>query len=672
MTIFKNNLITLGMAVIGFSAVFTISVMIFMNHLYYEINTMSLGNTASALMKAIGRDQLTEIFSANGHLSSDLQAAFLKPFNEDETYRLTLIDTSGHVLWDSHVHNRLVNHIDREEVIAALSGREGSSRRESISLGMRHIYYALPVYGAYNNVIGAFRLSLSIPEFGSRVSPVIVPFLIFVCIFIIAAFWAIIMYSRFLASSLGRLVNIAQSSARLLSGADSVKAIDHISPEFISLEKALRVMAEELNLRFEQAKSESSRLEAILNGMSEAVFAMDQNLRLHLVNPKARELFNLGSRDVTELSLLEATHSTELVETAVKAISCGSSLETDLTFHTGLTGFLMSENSGRQRDNPRVVRHFQVYASILTRSADSETSTQEVKSGYNNNFSAAQNCAGAVLVLQEITQLVKLERVRKDFVANVSHELRTPIQLIKGFSETLLDTANDLNDGNKEQIIHFLEIILKNAGIMENLTNDLLILANLENNSGINESSEINARMEDQSISLLIDEAVSSVQMQAKNKQIEIAVNCPQDLQAKLYGSFIIQALINLIDNGIKYSPAGSTVWVNAYKTGGDSGELCEIVFEVKDNGIGIPSGQLERIFERFYRVDRTTPGSGLGLSIVRHIALIHSGRAEAESRTGKGSSFYIIIPSNRSNYSNHKDHNTDNNHRQEFPAALQ
>jgi len=614
-TIFKNSLITLGVAVIGFSAVFTVSVMIFMNHLYYEINTKSLGDTASALMKTIDKDQLAEIFSANGQFPPYLQTVLSLPFNEDETYRLTLIDASGHVLWDSYTQNRLVNHNDREEVIAALSGTEGSSRRESISTGMSRIYYALPVYGAYNNVIGAFRLSLSIPDFSARVSPVIVPFLIFICLFLAAAFWAILMYSRSLSSSLGRLVSIAQSSARLLSGTGNY-AINSAAPEFISLEKAMCAMAEELNLRFEQAKSESSRFEAILNGMTEAVFAMDQNLKLHLVNPKARELFNLGSRDVTIMTLLEATHSTELVEIAVKAIACGDPIEADLVFHTGLTGFLMNENS--ERDNSRVVRHFQVYASTLN----------------------PQNCAGAVLVLQEITQLVKLERVRKDFVANVSHELRTPIQLIKGFSETLLDTAGDLKDGNKEQVIHFLEIILKNAGIMENLTNDLLILANLENNYG--DSSAVNTQKEDHNIAALIMEAVSSMDRQAKNKQIEIIIECPQDLRAKLYGSFIIQALINLIDNGIKYSPAGSTIWIKACE------ESDEITFKVADNGIGIPSEHLERIFERFYRVDRSaSTGSGLGLSIVRHAALIHSGRAEAESRIGEGSCFSIIIPSN-------------------------
>jgi len=366
----------------------------------------------------------------------------------------------------------------------------------------------------------------------------------------------------------------------------------------------MRAMTAELNFRFEQAKSEGSRLEAILNGMSEAVFAMDNVLKLHLVNPKARELFTLGNGEINNMTLLEATRSTELVEIAKKAISGGVPFEAELTFHKDAE------------------QQFHVYASPLAKTSDN---------GENNGF-----CAGAVLVLQEITRLLKLERIRKDFVANVSHELRTPIQLIKGFSETLLDSVTDKQD------VHFIEIIRKNAGIMENLTNDLLILADLEDNT-VN-----NRDMEELKVAPLIREAISSLETQAKKKQMEIIVDCKENLSAKLYGSFIIQALINLIENGIKYSQSKSKLWVSAFEEKG------ELVFEVRDKGIGISSEHLERIFERFYRVDkarsREAGGTGLGLSIVRHICLLHNGKAEVESRAGEGSVFRIKIP-------HHQDH---------------
>jgi len=595
MTIYKNSLLTLGMAVIAFSAAFVISVMIFMDSLYYEINMTSLGSTARSLMTAIGDEHIDEVFlSHDGDHSK--QISF--PVNIDDAHRLTLINTSGYVLWDSHVTEGLVNHIDRKEVTAALEGRESSSRRDSISTGMRRIYHAIPVFDNENNVIGVFRLSFSIPGFGMRVSSIIVPFIIFIILFIAVAFWAVIMYSRSLSESLERLVSIAQAGVRFSAEAD-----EQVAPEFLSLEKAMRAMTEELNIRFEKAKSEGSRLEAILNGMAEAVFAMDSSMKLHLVNPKARELFNLGNCDIktasagNAMTLLEATRSTELMEIAKKAINSGEPFETELTFHTGAAVLADKRNAIGQ------VLH--VYASALAG-------------------------GGAVLVLQDITRLVKLERIRKDFVANVSHELRTPIQVIKGFSETLLDSVNDEN-------AHFIGIIHKNAGIMENLTNDLLILASLENDDS--KSFE----MEELLIDSLVNEAVSSVEHQAKKKQIEIIINCNDALKAKLHGSFIIQALINLIDNGIKYSPVKSKVWVKAEI------ENNMLVFEVRDKGIGIPSEHLERIFERFYRVDRARSrdagGTGLGLSIVRHIALIHKGNAEAESRAGEGSIFRIKIP---------------------------
>jgi len=590
MTIFKKSFLTLGLAALCFSAVLAVFFLVFMNSLYYETKIEALKNTAKTLLTAIGEERVAEMFAANSVTQQP-------PVNADGAYRLTLVDMAGNVLWDSHVTGSLVNHIDRKEIIAAMEGREASAQRDSISTDMRRIYYALPVFGSGTIPVGVFRLSYSIPEFGIRVTPVIPPFFVFICLFIIAAFWLIYMFSRSLSISVGRLVNLTQAGASLLSG---LEAENKVALEFVSLEKAIRAMTSELNFRLDQAKAEGQRLEAILNGMSEAVFAMDCALKLHLVNPKARELFNLGNRDVRNVSLLETTRSTELEEAAKKALSTGELLETEVTFHTGAE------------------QCFEVFASPL-------------------NGTNGGDRGGVVLVMQEITRLVKLERVRKDFVANVSHELRTPIQLIKGFSETLLDTVSGDGKGNRKQTIHFLEIIRKNACTMENLTNDLLILADLENKAGLARD------LEESDIAPLIDEAVFSVEPQAKRKQIEIIVNCHDGLSAKIYDSLIIQALINLIDNGIKYSSSKSKVWVNACK------ENNELLLEVKDKGIGIPAEHLERIFERFYRIDRARSreagGTGLGLSIVRHIALLHKGKAEVESHAGEGSCFRIRIP---------------------------
>jgi two-component system phosphate regulon sensor histidine kinase PhoR len=593
MTVFRKSLLTLGLAALGFSVILMVSMLVFMNSLYYETNITGLKNAAKTLIAAIGEDRIIEIFTDHADsitLITDIEL----PVTSSQDYRLTLIARSGYVLWDSHVTDRLVNHIDREEITAALQGKEASARRKSISTKMDQIYYALPIVDSKNIVIGVFRLSISVPEFKTRVSSIVFPFIIFTMIMIVVVFFMIFIFSHSLSASIGKLVSIAQAGASLVTGPNTGEPV---AQEFKSLEKAIRTMTSELNLRLEQAKEEGSRLEAILNGMSDAVFAMNSSLQLHLINPRARKLFKLGNIDINKMTLLEATRSSELVNAAKKALSAGSALEKELTFHTGAE------------------QHFKVFIAPLS-----------------------SKSAGIVIVMQEITRLVKLERIRKDFVANVSHELRTPIQLVKGFSETLFDTVSEIDSiSDKNQILHFIEIIQKNADIMENLTNDLLELSDLENNN-------INKRdMEELNVATLIKEAVSSVELQAKRKQIEINIDCPDNLKVNLLGSSIIQALINLIDNAVKYSSKKSKIRVSAF-TDND-----ELVLLVRDKGIGIPTEHLERVFERFYRVDRSRSreagGTGLGLSIVRHIALLHKGKAEVESRAGEGSTFKIKIP---------------------------
>ena len=601
MTVFKKSLLTLSLAALGLSAVLVAAVLTFMNSLYYETNAESLGNTAQTVFSLLGKERITEYVAANSGPGSPF------PFARNGAYRLTLIDRAGDVLWDSHIERPLVNHLDREEVRAALEGREGSARRDSLSTGMRQIYAALPVQDGEGRVAGVFRLSVTVPGFRRRIAPAALPFLFLAGLLGLAAFAAIFVFSRSLAASLGRLVDIA-AGGKTRPALDPAESAPGVALEFLTLEKALRDMSAELNLRLEQARSEGQRLRAILNGMSEAVFAMDAKLILHLVNPAARRLFNLGDGDVAGRSLLEATHSTELEQAARAALAEGRSLEKELRFHGG------TDPLGPGLSGPE--QYFQLFATAADIMTDN--------TGMTNN--------GVILVMADITRLVRLEQIRKDFVANVSHELRTPIQLIKGFSETLLESPPE----DTAQINHFIRIIYQSARTMENLTNDLLILASLEN-SGASPHD-----MEEQSLAPLFAEAVSSVETGARQKHIEIIVNCPPDIRAKVHGSFIIQALINLLDNGIKYSAENSRVWAAAYH------EETALVLEVRDEGSGIPAQHLERIFERFYRIDRSRTrngGTGLGLSIVRHIALSHNGTAEVESRVGEGSVFRIRIP---------------------------
>jgi len=595
MTLFRKSIITFGLVAFGLFSVLVILALTLMDYQYNDTSGKALLDTARILVTAMGEDRLEGYCLDGGRSIDDDLHNWLEALRDKGNYRLSLIDTNGEILWDSAVMRAQVNHIDRSEIRAALEGREEITRRDSVSTGMRQIYAALPVYCSNGNIVGVFRLSVIIPDFWRRAAPVMPPFLICAAFLALAVFAAVMAFSRSFARSLKRLADKAETAAgkRYHDNLSRI-AVTGEAEEFLALEMALQRLVAELSKRVEQAETEGRQLQAILNGMSEAVLAMDNNLILYLANPQACALFGLG--DVQGLSLLEATRSTELEKTARKVLAEGSSLEMELKFRAG---------SGEARTE----QLFQVFAAPLSAPA------------------------GVVMVMENITRLVRLEQMRKDFVANVSHELRTPIQLIKGFSETLIDTPVK----DKEQFLRCIEIIHKNAGTMENLTNDLLALANLEDNA------DSGSRIEEQPLAPLFAEAVQLVESQVKSRKTQIIVDCPADLTAPVHGSFIIQALVNLLDNAIKYSPKKSRVWASACRDNGN------VVLEVKDEGIGIPGEHLERIFERFYRVDRShsreTGGTGLGLSIVRHIALLHKGTAEVESHAGEGSVFRIKIP---------------------------
>jgi two-component system phosphate regulon sensor histidine kinase PhoR len=500
-------------------------------------------------------------------------------------YRLTLIDADGTVRYDSHFDPALMdNHRDRPEVAAALAGRDERALRRSDTAGLVSLYIALPMDD------GAFRLSMTVPPFGARVLQAALPRVYLPLAIAALSVLAVALFARSLSRAAGRLTRLARS-APLPSGEPRPAMSD--TEEFALLEEALRRMAADLTRRAEEAEAEGRRLEGILGGMREAVLAADGRLRLRLVNRRARELFGIadgradGGKDADGRGLLEAVRSTELEAAARRALGSGQPEETELGLQAGGTR-----------------RTFRVFASPL---AD-----------------------GVVIVLDDITRLKRLEQIRKDFVANVSHELRTPIQLVKGYAETLLDLIPDTPDAAGTR--RGLGVIHRNALSMEALTGDLLTLAALEDAGG-----ERPAHTE-QRVRPLLEEAAA--QVRSLRGACDIAIDCAEDLSAKLHGGLIVQALINLLDNAVKYANAGP-IRARAWRDG------AALVIEVADSGPGIPREHLDRIFERFYRADRGRgrDAYGLGLAIVRHIALLHHGTAEAESRAGEGSVFRLKLP---------------------------
>jgi len=245
----------------------------------------------------------------------------------------------------------------------------------------------------------------------------------------------------------------------------------------------------------------------------------------------------------------------------------------------------------------------------------------------------AADASGAIIVLHDITELRKLERVRRDFVANVSHELRTPLTAIQGFSETLLAGALD----DPQNRVRFLEIILEHSKRLARLTDDLLMLSKMD-------ADRLNLEISRLSVSQFVESCVETTQRPAAEKDLRVSVNlaqCLPDIAADRRR--LAEILQNLLDNAIQYTPPGGQIMVSA------SADSDEVTFTVSDTGIGIPQADQPRIFERFYRVDvarsREVGGTGLGLAIAKHLVEVHGGRIWVDSEVGQGSQFHFTVP---------------------------
>ncbi|MDR3167389.1 MAG: PAS domain-containing protein, partial [Treponema sp.] len=294
-TIFRKSLFLLTGITLFLFLSLGISVLRFMDSLYYETNTHNLRETARFLRSFLPAGLLQRVFEDHEGAREEL-ASWVQDLEKTGPYRITFIKTDGRVIADSRSGpESMENHGSRPEVRAALEGREESARRNSASLGTELIYAALPVYGGQGLIRGVFRLSLEVPNFLTRISPAAFPFILLTFLLFCIAFGAIYLFSRSLSRSFARLVGIAQS-VHIPDAFPSVLSSPPLisdTEEFKTLDRALKDMAAELVTRIDRARAEGSRLEAILNGMSEGVFAADEKLKLHLVNPRAQALFGI-------------------------------------------------------------------------------------------------------------------------------------------------------------------------------------------------------------------------------------------------------------------------------------------------------------------------------------------------------------------------------------------
>jgi len=389
------------------------------------------------------------------------------------------------------------------------------------------------------------------------------------------------------------ILNLTRKTMESVSGRVGHESQVYSGDEFGDLSKAIAQVSGQLKKTIEEITREKGTLQAILGGMAEGVLLVDDRDRILLVNEALQRLFAISS-EVAEKTTLEVIRNVDLEEAIQEVLRHGIQKNFEITLPV----------SGEKT--------FEVNVSGIP--------------------SASTEMKGAIAVFHDITRLKELERARKDFVANVSHELRTPLAAIKGYAETLLEGA-----WREEVALSFIQVIQRHTDRLTRIVEDLLTLSRIEARGFKMESEQT-------PISDLIDDVFDVVKESASKKKITLLKgDLAPTLLLRADPKHLEQVLINLLDNGIKYTPEDGTLEISVTE------RKDEFLFAIKDNGIGIPKEDLPRVFERFYRVDKGRSkelgGTGLGLSIVKHIVQAHHGRAWAESQLGKGSTFYFTLP---------------------------
>lgn len=509
--------------------------------------------------------------------------------------RVTLILPDGTVAGESDKsREQMGTHRERPEVKTAIEqGRMGQSVRFSNSVRKNMLYVAVPVYRD-GTLIGVVRTAMPLLRMQEAIHGIEHSLLWGAAAVLLLAAFLSLFVSRRMSQPLER---IKQGAERFAAGDFSYRLHAIGSVEIGALAETMNEMAAQLEERLQAISKERNQREAVLSSMVEGVLAVDMDGHIISLNKAAAQFFNVFQPDIAN----------------------GRSIE-EVFRNVRLQRFVAEVLEGQDvRECELVVQ--------------SHDQTYYLQARGTNLLGVQSRRIGAVVVLNDVSRLRRLENLRRDFVANVSHELKTPITSIKGFVETLLDGAMN----NPAEAERFLKIVAKHADRLNSIIEDLLMLSRLE------QDGKVGMEMQKAGLCGILNSAVEVCAQCASEKNITIRVECPDELTFTVNPPLIEQALINLIGNAVKYSADGKTVVVSARaETGG-------VLLSVKDQGCGVEEKHFERLFERFYRADkgrsRQEGGTGLGLSIVKHIAQAHGGTVSVQSRFGEGSTFSIFLP---------------------------
>ncbi|SFG82075.1 two-component system, OmpR family, phosphate regulon sensor histidine kinase PhoR [Desulfotomaculum arcticum] len=514
--------------------------------------------------------------------------------SEDVQARATIINSRGLVLGDSERDpTSMENHLNRPEIQAAGQKGSGTAIRHSKTLNTDMMYVAVPIK-AHGTEDGYMRLALPLTEIKHAFFGLWSDVLKAILIAMLIAIPVGLTLGKKITGPVEQLIDFARQIARgNYDGRVRIRSSDEIGKLAMTLDEMADTIKEKVRLISEG----KNKLEAVLANMSSGVIFIDKLGRVDLVNPAAEKFLAFLIKRGADIPHGSSIRYPELSSAINDALQKGQVIEQEVKI------FIPEE-------------------AIL-----------EVIVSPFRDQSGALN--GVVAVLHDISQIRKLEKIRTEFVDNVSHELKTPVTAIKGFTETLLDGAMYQEDTCRE----FIEIIDNEAARLSRLVHDLLDLSKIESKHAQIKTNPVD-------INEIVRDTAAKLHGQIDSSGLELKLALPgQPVVAEVNSDMIDQVLINLIDNAIKYTYAGGRIEVEV------SEDDRNIVVRVRDNGIGIPAADLDRIFERFYRVDKTRSramgGTGLGLSIVKHIVDLHGGTVGVHSTPGVGSEFYFTLLKN-------------------------
>jgi two-component system phosphate regulon sensor histidine kinase PhoR len=547
------------------------------------------------------------VSDADGLVSSVMRGT-LDQFNETTHLRITIIDPAGMVLYDSdYPEEELDNHFWRQEVQKALTQGKGTSERRSDTQGLPVLYHALRVDALPD--IAILRVSTTLNQLAGYQHTYRELFTNGLLILIVLVG---VITTRSITTITKPLKKIHKTAEQYAAGdLDARIKIDR-PVELAELASTMETMAERLKQTLGEVHEGRARLETLLESMTEGIVLVDEKLVVQIANNAAIQLLFSPEHSDRENQPIEGTLLTHVIRSNRIIDICTTTLEAGT--HGEIT----------------IVRYGHLFGETARITGQNLARTLKVTTVPMYLGTAI---TGVVITINDITELQRLEQVRKDFVANVSHELKTPITAIVGFTGLLTDDTHDA-----EETTHFISIIDRQAKNMQRIVEDLLLLSSLEQ---YHEKPTCTWA----SVEQIISETVNYCRYKAQQRDttIETKIINPEELELWGNGMLLVQALANLLSNAITYSDEGSTVSLVA--------EVHEpsVTFQVIDTGYGIPQEAQQRIFERFYRVDtarsRSQGGTGLGLSIVKHIVAIHEGTVVVASKPGEGSTFTITLP---------------------------